>query len=311
MLIKKNNIISMSSRKSVKTQHRHMNSTSGLVSSVKPLESFFGNPMYCDLKIITSDQKKLYVSKWWLCAISNYFKELLEDQQMNNIIAQTENERVIDMHKSEYNFIVIEVLFECLLRRKHDDEIKTQFLSKLNDKDSINEFLDICIKYKIQPHMISLCDDYFSELDIEPMLSTSFVIMINILNMKQTNYAIISKLSKKCLCPDMINELLNLNTMSCQDLNFCIPDRDCSNLYLYIDVFIVILDMWIESKNPTNEDLQNSKLYNFDYTLIPDNKIDDFIRCLDKVDKAKNYQSKVRGELLKKSHMENKRQKIY
>jgi len=246
----------------------------------------FTNPDFCDVKIITSDDKEFYTSKWLLCQKSSYFRKLFENRKLLSVN--------VTKYITKHNSVTIIMLLDFLVNTDWNRVVKL-----LIDSGSVGlmcHFLRACSKFNMMTILDSFCD-YFNRIEnIDFFLDISLISVIDELDLYSIRNRIIMALYENL---DKIDEM-DFNKMVITDMNFCIP-AEIGYCTQFIDprmkIFVRILIQWLQVRKPSDEDIKGSSVYNFKYGYIADNNIVDVRECVMRLDHAVEFRNKVLDEL--------------
>ena len=215
-----------------------------------------------------------YVPNGWLFMQSEYFKIMLTS----------------GLSESQTNFIklkhspkIILTLLRCIhyLPKKGEEFIGDNLFKEMCNENDIYDFFDACEQYQFEL-LKNLFEKYCSTEEILiSFFCTKLISTIQLFNlkiMKENLHDIIKK------NPKMV-ESIKYKTMECKYINFFCP--------ISWPIFVNVLLYWLKCHDPSDHELRNAGLYEYNYEKMPIQLCEKFGIEIRKLKYAKNFKGHI------------------
>lgn len=237
--------------------------------------TFLDKNQFTDLEIDTLDNKKMYVSKFWLYNISDFFKPLL-----TNGFAESNGNTI----KLDCRSKILDILFKCYyFGLKGNDFIIKNCFEKLNGATDVCDFFRAANLYLLNEIMI-IAENYFStDIQIFSLYSTELIETVRLLQLENI---------KKNIMNNLIENKLSISSLDFDNMN-CITLFFFDKWKFFVDAFC----LWLTKHEPTEQELKNGKMYLVGYDRTPSEYVEKLIIHIRKIKNATTFKNTVLEKL--------------
>jgi hypothetical protein len=234
---------------------------------------FQSKERFTDIIINTSNDQQIYIPKIFLTSNSEYFKKYFNKNPTQETI------------NLPHRYRILTILFNCVLVGINGQKyIEKTFFSKLKNVDDVCDFISAFDEFEMIP-VRDKFDLYLSKkYRIRDFMCSKFISIAVKSGLAQATKRILKVLIET---PTLLKNI-DFNELKCVDLNFFSATS--------WGFFIRVLTLWMNSHNPTDEEI--APLMSYDFKTIPYRCIRNVWKIIPKLTRCSVFKSKISDDLM-------------